>query len=345
MDLLTPAQQWANEPKHEEELPARMPLLQQMTMFISVVAPIGGLVAAIIIFWHRGPASVGWPEIIAMLGMYALTGYGVTIGFHRLLTHRAFDTHRFTRLFFAICGSMAAQGAAIRWCATHRRHHQSSDHDGDPHSPHLHGDGAFALFKGMWHAHMGWLFHRDEPDMAKSVADLLADPAMVFIDRFYFLWVFLGLLIPGAIVGLWTGTWGGAISGTIWGGLVRICLMQHVTWSINSVCHVWGGRPFQTSDHSANNWICAVLALGEGWHNNHHAFPTSARQGLRWWQFDSSWIIIRTIGALGLARNIRTPSASAMQVKLKTSSITREFRNDVNARPITNINAVTEARG
>ena len=317
MDLLTPARKWASDVHSENDLPPRMSLLQQATMFISVVAPIVGLIAAIVIFWHRGWASVGWPEVVAMVGMYALTGYGVTIGFHRLLTHRSFDTPRIMRLFFAICGSMAAQGAAIRWCATHRRHHQTSDHQGDPHSPHLHGDGAFGLLRGMWHAHMGWLFHRDEPDMAKSVADLLADPWMVFIDRFYFFWVFLGLAIPGAIFGIVTRSWQGAISGMIWGGLVRICLMQHVTWSINSVCHVWGGRPFRTSDHSANNWICAVLALGEGWHNNHHAFPTSARQGLKWWQFDSSWIIIKMIGLVGVAKNIRTPTRQAMETKLK----------------------------
>jgi stearoyl-CoA desaturase (delta-9 desaturase) len=323
MDLLTPAQKWATDDKSQDHLPARMPLLQQLTMFVSVVAPVIGLIAAIIIFWHRGPASVGWPEVVAMLGMYALTGYGVTIGFHRLLTHRAFDTHRPMRLLLAICGSMAAQGAAIRWCATHRRHHQTSDHDGDPHSPHLHGDGAFALLRGMCHAHMGWLFQRDEPNMAKSVPEMLADPAMVFIDRFYFLWVFLGIAIPGAIVGLWTSTWQGMISGMIWGGFVRICLMQHATWSINSICHVWGRRPFRTSDHSANNWICAVIALGEGWHNNHHAFPTSARQGLRWWQFDSSWLIIRAIGAIGLAKNIRTPTRAAMDIKRKSTPADR----------------------
>jgi stearoyl-CoA desaturase (delta-9 desaturase) len=325
MDLLTPAQKWAsaekNKSPHESDFPEeatpahRMPPAQHVTMFLSVFGPIVGLVLAIVMLWHRGPASVGWPEVVAMLGMYALAGFGVTIGFHRLLTHRSFEMARSARWVFAILGSVAAQGALIRWCATHRRHHQTSDHDGDPHSPHLHGDGALASLRGMWHAHTGWLFHRDASDTADSVADLLADPAMVWIDRLYFFWVFLGLLVPGVLVGAWTQTWHGAVSGAIWGGLVRICVMQHVTWSINSVCHVWGRRPFRTSDHSANNWICAVLALGEGWHNNHHAFPTSARQGLYWWQFDSSWLVIRALGFLGLARNIRTPSASAMQVK------------------------------
>jgi stearoyl-CoA desaturase (Delta-9 desaturase) len=295
-----------------------MPLAQQVTMFVSTVGPIVGLVAAIVLLWHRGPAGIGWPEVVAMLGMYALAGFGVTIGYHRLLTHRAFDAPRVVRLALAIFGSIAAQGAVIRWCATHRRHHQTSDRDGDPHSPHIHGGSPLDLLRGMWHAHMGWLFHRDVEDSARSVADLLQDRVMLWIDRLYFAWVFLGLLIPAAVVGLWTGTWQGWLSGMIWGGLVRICLMQHVTWSINSVCHVWGRRPFKSGDQSTNNWICAVLALGEGWHNNHHAFPTSARHGLRWWQFDSSYLIIRAMGALGLASNIRTPTDGAMESKRAT---------------------------
>jgi stearoyl-CoA desaturase (delta-9 desaturase) len=293
-----------------------MPLLQQMTMFVSVVGPIAGLVAAIVMLWHRDSGvGVGWVEVGAMLAMYALTAYGVTIGYHRLLTHRAFETYRPIKLLLATFASMGGQGAAIRWCATHRRHHQAADLDGDPHSPHVHGDGAFDLLRGMWHAHMGWLFHRDVPDSAKSVRDLLADPMLLLIDKLYFPLVIAGVLIPGAIIGLCTQSWYGFWSGVVWGGLVRICLLQHVTWCINSVCHVWGTRPFNSSDHSTNNLIFAVLAMGEGWHNNHHAFPTSARHGLRWWQFDSSWLIIFTLSKLGLAWNVRVPSESAMQAK------------------------------
>jgi stearoyl-CoA desaturase (delta-9 desaturase) len=292
-----------------------MPMAPRMTMFLSCVIPLLGIAVAIVLMWHRGPASVGWPEVVAMVGMYCVAGFGTTIGYHRLLTHKAFETYRSIRLMFAIFGSIGGQGAPIRWAATHRRHHQESDQEGDPHSPHLFGDSAWDVLRGMWYAHMGWLFHRDPVDCARSVQDLLADRAMVLVDRLYFLWVALGILVPGVFVGLWYGTWYGFLSGVIWGGLVRLGLMQHVTWSINSVCHVWGTRPFKTSDQSVNNPICAILALGEGWHNNHHAFPTSARQGLRWWQFDSSWLIIYTMGLLGLAWNIRTPSASAMQIR------------------------------
>jgi stearoyl-CoA desaturase (delta-9 desaturase) len=151
--------------------------------------------------------------------------------------------------------------------------------------------------------------------MARSVPDLVADRAMLIVDQLYFVWVFLGILLPATIVGLWTGTWQGFASGLLWGGLVRICLMQHVTWSINSVCHVWGARPFHNADHSTNNFPIAVLSLGEGWHNNHHAFPTSARHGLRWWQFDSSWLIILAMKSAGLAWDVRTPTENAMLAK------------------------------
>lgn len=319
---MTPAQYWTAREKSapapadaHAHPPKRMPLLQYVTMFISVYGPIAGLCFAIVKLWHAGPISVGWSEIIVMLGMYALAGYGVTIGFHRLFTHKSFETSRPLRLFLAICGSIAAQGALIRWTATHRRHHQMSDDDGDPHSPHAFGEGSLAMIRGMWHAHMGWLFYRDPINTANSVDDLMSDKALILIDKLYFFWVFFGIALPGTILGLWTGTWQGFASGAIWGGLVRICLMQHVTWSINSVCHVWGGRPFQTSDYSANNLIFGIFALGEGWHNNHHAFPTSARHGLFWWQFDSSWIIIRAMQSVGLVKNVRTPTPAAMQIK------------------------------
>jgi stearoyl-CoA desaturase (delta-9 desaturase) len=323
VDLLTPARKWAiAEPADEVETAApaepddhRMPLAQQVTMFLSVVGPILGLGIAMVLLWHRGWAGVGWPGLFAMLAMYALAGFGVTVGYHRHLTHKAFETYRPIRLLLAICGSIAGQGAVIRWCATHRRHHQTSDHEGDPHSPHLFGERAIDILRGMWHAHMGWLFHRDADNTANSVKDMTSDPAMLWIDKLYFFWVFLGILLPGAVVGAWTGTWHGFVSGAIWGGLARIGLMQHVTWSINSVCHVWGAREFHTRDHSVNNWICAVLALGEGWHNNHHAFPTSARQGLRWWQFDSSWLIILAMSGLGLVWNVRVPGESALKAK------------------------------
>lgn len=325
MDLLTPARTWATTEQSPGSAEAsaepirQMPLVQRIVMFVSVVGPFVGLLIGIVALWRREASGwgIGWGEIAALIAMYALAGFGVTIGFHRLLTHRAFETYRPVKYLLAICGSAAAQGMAIRWCATHRRHHQAADREGDPHSPHLHGDSALDLLRGMWHAHVAWCFDADRPDLGRSVPDLLEDRALLWIDQLYFLWVALGLLIPGIALGLLSGSWSGFFAGVIWGGLVRVFLMQHVTWSINSVCHVWGTRPFQNADHSTNNFPIAIVSLGEGWHNNHHAFPTSARHGLRWWQFDSSWLVIKFMSWVGLAWNLRLPSDSAMEAKLR----------------------------
>jgi stearoyl-CoA desaturase (delta-9 desaturase) len=330
LDLITPARTWSAqdvaEPaapdadhSHESEAVDQMPRLQRIVMFLSVVGPFVGLLAAIVLLWRRSPAGggIGWPEVIAMVVMYSLAGFGVTIGFHRLLTHKSFETPRPVRLLLAILGSSAGQGMLIRWCATHRRHHQQSDREGDPHSPHLHGDGFFEMVRGFYHAHVGWCFDADRPDLARSVPDLLNDRTRVVIEQRYFRWVGLGLLLPAVALGLWAHNWHGFVSGLIWGGLVRVFLMQHVTWSINSACHVWGNRPFRSGDHSTNNFPIAIVSLGEGWHNNHHAFPTSARHGLRWWQFDASWVVIRTMKLLGLAWDVRLPTDSAMTAKLK----------------------------
>lgn len=320
MDLLTPAGTWSQAavvPAPTTNPVQSMPRLQQVVMFLSVAGPFAGLLAAIVLLWRKSPAGggIGWPEICVMSAMYALAGFGVTIGFHRLLTHRAFETPRPFRLLLAALGSAAAQGMAIKWVATHRRHHQVSDREGDPHSPHVHGDHGLGLLRGLWHAHVGWCFNADADGLARSVPELLADKAMLVVDRLYFLWVGLGLLLPAVALGVWTYSWNGFVSGLIWGGIVRIFLMQHVTWSINSVCHVWGGREFHTADHSTNNFPIAILSLGEGWHNNHHAFPTSARHGLRWWQLDASYAVIRLLQWTGLAWNIRTATPAAVAAK------------------------------
>jgi stearoyl-CoA desaturase (delta-9 desaturase) len=318
MDLLTPAQKWAQTPaEHHEPHDHAMPWPQKLTMLASVGVPFLGLIAAIVMLWNRenSVVSVGWTEITLMLVMYAITGFGVTIGFHRLLTHRSFECPRPIRYLLAVCGSIAGQGMCIRWCATHRRHHQLADHEGDPHSPHLHGGGIGGFFRGMWHAHLGWCFDADKPDLQRSIPDLLADRPLVIIDKLYLVWVIGGILMPGVILGLVTMSWQGLVAGVVWGGLVRIFLLHHITWSINSICHVFGTRPYESGDHSTNNYPIAVLSLGEGWHNNHHAFPTSARHGLRWWQFDASWCLITLMKWTGLAWNVRVPNEAALQAK------------------------------
>jgi stearoyl-CoA desaturase (delta-9 desaturase) len=288
-------------------------------MFASVIGPIAGLVVAVSLLWtrRRTEGGIGWPEALVTLTMYGLTGFGVTIGYHRLLTHRSFETRRLVRLLLAVLGSSAGQGMVIRWCATHRRHHQRADRKGDPHSPHQHGGGTGGLFHGFCHAHMGWVFQRDHSGLARSVPDLLGDRGLLMIDQLYFVWVIGGLLVPAAALGLLLHTWHGCLAGLIWGGLVRICLMQHVTWSVNSVCHIWGRRPFESHDHSTNNLPVAILSLGEGWHNNHHAFPTSARHGLRWWQVDPSYVVILLMKIVGLAWNIRLPTNEAVAAKTR----------------------------
>jgi len=325
MDMLTPARVWSTPESQKIEAEIAhdpMPWPQRVAMLCTVILPFLGLLGAIYLLWHRTNGlfgyGIGWPEIIAMIVMYSIGGFGVTIGYHRLLTHRSFETSRTVRLLLAISGSVAAQGMAIRWCATHRRHHQLADLEGDPHSPHLHGrHGLIGLLKGLWHAHIGWTFEADRPNLARSVSDLLEDRALLIVDQLYLLWVALGIFVPAVALGLWYHSWEGFFSGMIWGGLLRIFLMLHVTWSINSVCHVFGTRPFKNTDHSTNNFPIAIVSLGEGWHNNHHAFPTSARHGLRWWQFDSSYEIIRLMSKVGLVWNVRVPNQEAMNAKLR----------------------------
>jgi stearoyl-CoA desaturase (delta-9 desaturase) len=214
-------------------------------------------------------------------------------------------------------GALSVEGSPLVWCAVHRRHHEYSDLPGDPHSPHLHGAGWWNSLRGLWFAHTGWLFtgYWSSPDLKRYVPDLLDDPALVAVDRLYYLWVLTSLAVPTAIGGLATWSWQGALLGLVWGGLVRIFVTHHITWSINSICHVFGRREFDVPDDSRNNWLCGLLGLGEGWHNSHHAFPTSARHGLGWWQFDASWLTIRGMELVGLAWNVRLPSERSIAAK------------------------------
>ncbi|MCI0639557.1 MAG: acyl-CoA desaturase [Gemmataceae bacterium] len=275
----------------------------------AIIVPFLGFAAAIVFLWGRG---MGWVELGLLLGMYVLTVLGITVGYHRLFTHRSFETNRIVQCILAGLGSMALQGSLLNWVAWHRRHHQHSDTPDDPHSPHHQGKGLLGLLRGMWHAHVGWFFKADPPDMGRYIKDLRECRLLRWVSALFPMWVAIGLLIPAAIGGLVTGTWMGALLGLIWGGLARIFLVHHVTWSVNSICHLWGGRPFQSDDHSRNNFLFGVLALGEGWHNNHHAFPTSARHGLRWWQVDISYWVIRALALCGLAWKVRVPAKLAL---------------------------------
>lgn len=283
-----------------------VPFAYRVATFIAVVLPIAVLVAVGYGLWGWG---LFWTELLVMVGMYTLAALGTTVGFHRLFTHRAFETHGWVKFLLAALGSMAVQGPLIRWVAIHRRHHQHSDSEDDPHSPHRTRDGKSSLLGGIYHAHLGWLFRSDAPGLDRYVQDLSKDKSIKLASDLFAVWALLGLLIPAAIGGWVSGNWNGFWLGFIWGGLVRMFVGHHVTWSINSVCHMWGTRPFKTGDESRNNLLFGLLAFGEGWHNNHHAFPTSARHGFRWWQIDLSYTLIRAMEFVGLAWQVRVPQA------------------------------------
>lgn len=289
--------------------------LQRIVMTITVVVPFLGLLAGIALALQFGMINAWYVGM--MLAGWVLTGLGITIGYHRMLTHRSFETFPLIHAFWTLMGALAIEGSPLVWVAVHRKHHQHSDLEDDPHSPHNHDGGLVNWWRGFYHSHMGWLFGKawSERTLQQYVPDLMPQRFTVLVDKYY-LWVIVATLaIPTAIAGLVTMSWTGAMLGLIWGGLARMFMTHHVTWSINSICHLFGSRDFQSGDDSRNNLIFGILGHGEGWHNNHHAFPTSARHGLKWWQFDLSWIIIRSMELCGLAWNVKLPSAKAMQAK------------------------------
>jgi stearoyl-CoA desaturase (Delta-9 desaturase) len=259
-----------------------------------------------IVGWQLWNDALGWSDIIVFLIAYAATALGVTVGFHRHLTHRAFKARRWVRGTLAILGSAAIEGPVISWVADHRKHHAFSDEEGDPHSPHVdHGHGWRGAFKGLWHAHVGWLFiHTHRGNRKRYAPDLLADPLIRFIDGTFVLWVTVGLLVPAGLGYLIGGSLSTALTGLLWGGLVRMLVVHHVTYSINSLCHFFGRRAFDTGDESRNLFWLAPFTFGEAWHNNHHAFPTSYRHGMRSWQIDISAWVIWALERTGLAWDV-----------------------------------------
>jgi stearoyl-CoA desaturase (delta-9 desaturase) len=297
-------------PEHDAAQPNS--LGTQIVNLLAVILPLAGLAAAALLVWGHG---FSWVQLGLMLGMYILTGLGITVGYHRLFTHRAFEAPKFVKATFAVLGSMAVEGPLLKWVAQHRRHHQHSDEHDDPHSPHAHGGGLLGVLKGLWHAHVGWIFKPDSPNLARYAADLHRDGLLRTLNKLFPLWVILGLLLPAVLGGVITLSWTGALLGFIWGGLARIFLVHHVTWSINSVCHLWGSRPFRSHDQSRNNLIFGILGFGEGWHNNHHAFPNSARHGLAWWQIDVSYWVIRVMEMLRLAWKVKVPAMESIAAK------------------------------
>jgi stearoyl-CoA desaturase (delta-9 desaturase) len=261
------------------------------------------LVLAIIFSWG---GVLHWQDVVVFTVTYLSIGVGVTVGFHRLFTHRSFKAAPAVRATLAILGSAAAEGAVIEWVSTHRQHHQFSDEEGDPHSPHVgHGSGFLGALRGPFHAHVGWVFGDPErADENRYAKDLMADPMMRLLNRTFLLWVLLGLAFPFGLGVALTGSVIGGLTGMLWGGAVRIFVLHHTTFSINSLCHFFGRKRFDTGDESRNLAWLAPFTLGEAWHNNHHAFPTSARHGLERWQLDPSAGIIWMLERLGLVWDV-----------------------------------------
>lgn len=273
-----------------------------------------------LVVWQAWGGWLHWSDVAVFAIVYLCTGIGVTVGFHRLFTHRSFKTGPVVRATLGIFGSAAIEGPMISWVSDHRKHHAFSDQEGDPHSPHGHGDGWRNHLKGLLHAHVGWLFvHTQRANRERYAPDLMKDPITRFIDKTFVLWVLVGLAVPFLLGWLIGGTLDAALTGLLWGGAIRMLVLHHVTYSINSLCHYFGRRRFQTDDESRNLAWLSVLSLGESWHHNHHAFPTSARHGLSRWEVDPSALVIRGLGRAGLAWDIIEISPERQERKLALS--------------------------
>jgi stearoyl-CoA desaturase (delta-9 desaturase) len=283
----------------------------------ATVVPFIAVGAAAVLTWQ---SLLHWSDVIIFVVLYVLTGLGITVGFHRHLTHRAFKAKKWVRAMFAAFGSMAIEGPVISWVADHRKHHAFTDVPGDPHSPHVdHGHGLKGALRGLLHAHLGWLFiHTERGLKTRYAPDLIADPVVSFINRTFVLWVFAGLAAPFLLGWLIGGTVAEGLTGLLWGGAVRMLVLHHATFSINSLCHFFGKRTYKTSDESRNLGWLSFFTFGEAWHNSHHAFPTSARHGLKRWQFDPSAWVIWALEKTGLAWDVVRISPERQAAKLAT---------------------------
>lgn len=282
-----------SSPVATESTPPAPSLLGRLMTLAVVVTPFVATIVAIVKLWNRDVVPV---DIVLLVSLYLLSGFGITIGFHRFATHRSFQANKVVEFVLLALGSMAIEGSVLQWTADHWTHHKHSDRPGDPHSP----------VEGLFHAHIGWFFGSTRGIPERDAKHLMKDPVAHFISRTFYVWAALGMFLPFLFDG-WRGV--------LWGGLVRVFITHHLTWSVNSICHQFGRRAFDTDDHSGNQWIVGVLGLGEGWHNNHHAFPESAFHGLRWYQIDPSGYVIRGLEAVGWIKGVRRVSSERMQRK------------------------------
>jgi stearoyl-CoA desaturase (delta-9 desaturase) len=290
-----------------------------MTVWTFVTLPSLVLVGAILFAKHFGLGPT-WLDFWLAVGFFFVTCAGIGTGYHRHFTHGAFRAKPVLRVVLGLAGHMAGQGSILRWVADHRRHHAFSDREGDPHSPWLFGTSPLAVARGFWHAHMGWLFGRDQTNAERFAPDLAKDRLVRIVDRFFIVSMIVSLGSPALIGWLVTGTWQGTLSAFLWAGLARFAFLHHVTWSINSICHMVGERPFKTRDKAANFWPLAILSMGESWHNLHHADPTCARHGVMKGQIDGNARLIWIFEKLGLAYDVRWPTEQRLKRLAVTTS-------------------------
>jgi stearoyl-CoA desaturase (delta-9 desaturase) len=279
---------------------------EQFALYLAVIVPFLAVLGAVPFAWGWG---VSWTDLVLAVVFYYISGLGVTIGYHRLFTHGSFRAKPWLRTALALSGSLAIEGPILQWVADHRRHHAFSDREGDPHSPWRYGSSTGAMLKGAFHAHLGWLFEREQTNADKFAPDLVAERKIQVVDALFPLWAFLSFALPALIGGLITWSFVGAITAFFWAGLIRVFVLHHVTWSINSICHMIGNRPFKSRDKSGNVWPLAILSFGESWHNMHHADPTSARHGVLRGQVDTSARVIWLFEKCGWITHVRWPSA------------------------------------
>jgi len=285
---------------------ARVRQSQRLITLAIVAGPAVVLAIVIPLLWGQ---AVDLSDLVMGFVLYILTGFGLTVGYHRLFTHSSFRSNRVLKIALAVLGSMAVEGSVVSWVATHRRHHMYSDHAGDPHSPHRYGEGGLAQLRGLAFAHVGWLFVSDASSAERYAPDMLKDEDLQRVGRLFPLLALLSFAIPFGIGYALTGTLTGAIIALVWAGLVRMALLHHVTWGVNSLCHTFGRRPYETKDKSTDIWVLALVSLGDSWHNVHHAHPSWARHGALRGQIDPSAALIRLFERMGLATRVRWPVA------------------------------------